>query len=219
MRNRNWNRVPAALLPFFVVLIVLAGCGSSSDHPDANLSGEPPGGISNDDDGDDTSDDTTDDTADDTADDKGTIAIIHNNNETGGGLYGALLNYYDFQYFLIDESDLPGADFDGADAIGRFYIDGKEVSSLPAGQVVVTRTMARDIYASAGDSLSLFYLNNSMNVTVLGVLDARERGMFPVDLFLNLGDMQAGLFGAASGVSSGGDAGSTGATGVKNNSK
>jgi putative ABC transport system permease protein len=104
---------------------------------------------------------------------------------------GGVLN--NDRQLIEPRSVVSGFSFKGADALGAFYIDGRKVPSLPEGQAMVGRELAREIDARPGDRLSVFFLNRTLNVTVLGVLDARERGLFPAGLFMEIGALQEGL--------------------------
>lgn len=78
-----------------------------------------------------------------------------------------------------------------AGALGGLLVDGEEVGSLELGTVLVSEDLAREIDARAGDTLGLLFVNRTGNFTVRGVLDAEGRGLQPVDVWMDLGEMQA----------------------------
>ena len=74
--------------------------------------------------------------------------------------------------------------------LGGFLVDGQEVTSLDEGSVLVSAGIAREIDARAGDTLSLLFVDRTGNFTVRGVLDQEERGLQPVDIWMDLVRMQ-----------------------------
>lgn len=78
-------------------------------------------------------------------------------------------------------------------ALGRFWVDGQEVTYMEVNDVLVSAGIAREIDAREGDTLSLLFVNRTGNFTVRGVLEPEERGLQPVDLWMDLGELQAFL--------------------------
>ena len=87
-------------------------------------------------------------------------------------------------------ASVSGFMFKDMDALGRFIVDGQEVSSLPAGSVLINDELARNIDSKSGDTLSLQYVNRSGNFTVMGVLDLKERGLQSVEVWVGLDELQ-----------------------------
>ena len=92
-------------------------------------------------------------------------------------------------------AEVSGFSTEGIEAIGTFVVDGIERDTLPAGRLFIATEMARLLDAEQGDTISVFYLNYTVNFTVHGVLDEVERGhpAIGVDIFVNLGDLQHGF--------------------------
>lgn len=99
-------------------------------------------------------------------------------------------------------ASVSGFMFRDMDALGRLYVDGQEIGSLPAGSVLINGELARNIDAEPGDTLSLQYVDRIGNFTVQGVLDLEERGRQSVEVWVGLDDLQVllGLEGIVSEV-------------------
>jgi putative ABC transport system permease protein len=88
-------------------------------------------------------------------------------------------------------ASVSGFTFKDTDALGRFIVDGLEVDTLPVGTVLISEELARNVDAGPGDTLSLQYVNRTGDFTVGGVLDAEERGLQSVELWVALDELQA----------------------------
>jgi putative ABC transport system permease protein len=87
-------------------------------------------------------------------------------------------------------TSVSGFVFKDMEALGRFYVDGDQVSDLPEGEVLISEELARNVGAVPGDTLSLLFVNRTGEFTVEGVLDAEERGLKSIMLWMNLGELQ-----------------------------
>ncbi len=91
-------------------------------------------------------------------------------------------------------ASVSGFVFKDMDALGRFFVDGAEVSELPDGSVLISEELARNVGAREGDTLSLLFVNRTGEFQVHGVLDAEERGLKSMMLWIDLDELQ-GLLG------------------------
>ena len=87
-------------------------------------------------------------------------------------------------------ASVSGVVFKDMGALGRFYVDGDEVSSIPGGGVLISEELAREAGAGPGDTLSLLFVNRTGEFTVQGVLDAEGRGLKSIMLWMNLAELQ-----------------------------
>ncbi|UCC93227.1 MAG: FtsX-like permease family protein [Thermoplasmata archaeon] len=87
-------------------------------------------------------------------------------------------------------ASVSGFIFKDMNALGRFFVDGNPVSELPEGTVLVSEELARNVGAGPGDTLSLLFVNRTGNFTVEGVLDAEERGLKSIMIWINLYELQ-----------------------------
>lgn len=117
---RNVKTTHAFRLALIAILVAAVYCGSHKDDNAALDGGSGGYGSGGDDAGDDT---CCDDTADDTGSDDDslvpipTVAIIHHANAARMAQWAAVLDSYGYPSFGIDEADLPGANFTGADVV------------------------------------------------------------------------------------------------------
>jgi putative ABC transport system permease protein len=83
-----------------------------------------------------------------------------------------------------------GITLDKSDEFGNLFIDGKKINSIPDNNIILNKDLATELDADPGDTLRFSYLNKTGNFTVLGILDLKERGFSPVQLYLNLNELQ-----------------------------
>ncbi|UCF07652.1 MAG: ABC transporter permease [Thermoplasmata archaeon] len=86
--------------------------------------------------------------------------------------------------------EVAGITLNRSDEFGNLYVDGNRVSSIPDGNVIISKELAEELDADSGDRFKLTSLNRTGNFTVWGVLDLRDRGFSSVGLYLNLDDLQ-----------------------------
>jgi len=83
-----------------------------------------------------------------------------------------------------------GITLDKSDEFGNLFVDGNKVTAIPNSNVILSKDLARELDAEAGNTLQLTFLNRTGNFSVFGILDLKERGYASVELYLNLNDLQ-----------------------------